>query len=115
MTLIRVGGHFPGGCVLHWSNGASNKGSLFTGDIIQVVPDNRWACLPPHRLSSTQDFLTGLAQLTSLFYFMLAVTAGPEWPALCPEACLAWQAGLLMRMHNSAVRLALCAAHMCHV
>jgi glyoxylase-like metal-dependent hydrolase (beta-lactamase superfamily II) len=28
MTLLRLGGHFPGGTVLHWKQGASDKGVL---------------------------------------------------------------------------------------
>jgi hypothetical protein len=36
LTLIRGGGHFPGGTILHRSDGA---GALLTGDIIQVIPD----------------------------------------------------------------------------
>jgi hypothetical protein len=36
LTLIRGGGHFPGGVVLHVAEGA---GALLTGDIIQVIPD----------------------------------------------------------------------------
>jgi len=42
MTLIRCGGHFTGGQVLHWPSGADGKGVLLTGDIIQVVSDRRW-------------------------------------------------------------------------
>jgi hypothetical protein len=42
MTLIRCGGHFAGGSVLHWPGGADGRGSLLSGDIIQVVPDRRW-------------------------------------------------------------------------
>jgi len=42
ITLIRAGGHFDGGTVLHWPGGERGKGTLFTGDIIQVVPDRRW-------------------------------------------------------------------------
>jgi len=41
LTLIRCGGHFDGGTVLHWPEGADRKGALLTGDIIQVVPDLR--------------------------------------------------------------------------
>jgi glyoxylase-like metal-dependent hydrolase (beta-lactamase superfamily II) len=41
LTLIRCGGHFDGGTVLHWSGGAGGKGALLTGDIIQVVPDRK--------------------------------------------------------------------------
>jgi hypothetical protein len=36
LTLIRGGGHFPGGAMLHRASGA---GELLTGDIIQVIPD----------------------------------------------------------------------------
>ncbi len=41
-TLIRCGGHFEGGAVMHWGQGAGGKGVLLTGDVIQVVPDRRW-------------------------------------------------------------------------
>ncbi len=42
VTLIRCGGHFEGGTVLHWATGADGRGALLSGDIIQVVPDRRW-------------------------------------------------------------------------
>lgn len=42
VTLIRLGGHFPGGTVLHWQQGAGGKGVLLSGDIIQVVADRQW-------------------------------------------------------------------------
>jgi hypothetical protein len=41
LTLINSGGHFEGGTVLHWPAGASSRGVLLTGDIIQVVQDRR--------------------------------------------------------------------------
>lgn len=41
LTLIRCGGHFDGGTVLHWASGAGGKGALLSGDIIQVVPDRK--------------------------------------------------------------------------
>ena len=41
LTLIRCGGHFKGGTILHWAGGAEGKGALLTGDIIQVVPDRK--------------------------------------------------------------------------
>jgi hypothetical protein len=40
-TLIRVGGHFPGGTVMHWGDGAEGKGVLLPGDNVQVVSDNK--------------------------------------------------------------------------
>ncbi|WP_205951396.1 MBL fold metallo-hydrolase [Pantoea stewartii] len=35
ISLLRLGGHFAGGTVLHW---AKNEGILLSGDIIQVAP-----------------------------------------------------------------------------
>jgi hypothetical protein len=39
IRLHRCGGHFPGGTVLHWSEGAAGHGALLSGDILQVTPD----------------------------------------------------------------------------
>jgi glyoxylase-like metal-dependent hydrolase (beta-lactamase superfamily II) len=41
LTLICAGGHYPGGTVLHWAGGAGGKGALLSGDIVQVVQDNK--------------------------------------------------------------------------
>ena len=42
LTLIRCGGHFEGGQVLHWAAGADGKGALLSGDIVNVVQDRRY-------------------------------------------------------------------------
>ncbi len=42
LTLLRLGGHFAGGTVLHWRDGAGGRGALLTDDIIQVIPDRRF-------------------------------------------------------------------------
>lgn len=42
LTLIRCGGHFDGGTVLHWPGGAGGQGAILSGDILQVVEDRRW-------------------------------------------------------------------------
>lgn len=42
LTLLRLGGHFAGGTVLHWPAGAEGRGALLSGDIVQVVADRRW-------------------------------------------------------------------------
>jgi hypothetical protein len=41
LTLVRCGGHFAGGTVLHWTDGAGGAGALLSGDIVQVIPDRR--------------------------------------------------------------------------
>ncbi|MBB6675494.1 hypothetical protein [Cohnella nanjingensis] len=42
VTLHRLGGHFRGAAVLHWSEGAEGAGVMLSGDVIQVVADRRW-------------------------------------------------------------------------
>jgi glyoxylase-like metal-dependent hydrolase (beta-lactamase superfamily II) len=42
LTLLRLGGHFPGGQVLHWADAAEGRGALLSGDIVQVVQDRRF-------------------------------------------------------------------------
>jgi DNA-directed RNA polymerase subunit RPC12/RpoP len=39
VTKIRLGGHYPGGTVLHWDRG---DGVLLCGDILQVTPDRKF-------------------------------------------------------------------------
>jgi glyoxylase-like metal-dependent hydrolase (beta-lactamase superfamily II) len=39
VTLLRLGGHFPGGTVLHWAEGAEGRGAILSGDILQVAAD----------------------------------------------------------------------------
>lgn len=41
LTLIRLGGHFPGSAVLHWTTGGREDGVLLTGDTLQLVADPR--------------------------------------------------------------------------
>lgn len=40
-TLIRCGGHFDGGTVLHWADGADGAGAVLSGDILMVGQDRR--------------------------------------------------------------------------
>jgi hypothetical protein len=42
MTLIRCGGHFEGGTVMHWAAGAGGKGAILSGDLLQVVADRKF-------------------------------------------------------------------------
>ena len=39
ITLVNAPGHFDGGAMLHWRDGAEGRGALLTGDIIQLLPD----------------------------------------------------------------------------
>lgn len=42
VTLIRCGGHFPGGTVMHWAGGAQGRGVVCAGDILTVATDRKW-------------------------------------------------------------------------
>lgn len=42
VTLVRCGGHFPGGTVLHWAEGAGGRGVICAGDILTVAQDRKW-------------------------------------------------------------------------
>ena len=42
LELHRLGGHFEGGTVCLWRDGAEGRGALLSGDILQVVADRRW-------------------------------------------------------------------------
>ncbi len=42
VTLVRCGGHFPGGTVLHWAGGAAGRGLVCAGDILTVCTDRKW-------------------------------------------------------------------------
>ena len=41
VTLIRGGGHFPGGTMLHWAGGAEGRGVLCAADIATVNMDRK--------------------------------------------------------------------------
>jgi hypothetical protein len=42
VTLVRCGGHFAGGTVLHWAQGDEGRGCLLAGDVVMVVPDRKY-------------------------------------------------------------------------
>jgi hypothetical protein len=42
VTLIRGGGHFPGGTMLHWAQGAEGRGALLSADIATVTTDRKF-------------------------------------------------------------------------
>jgi hypothetical protein len=41
VTMIRGGGHFPGGSMLHWAKGAGGRGVLCSSDIATVATNRR--------------------------------------------------------------------------
>lgn len=39
LTLVQVGGHFPGSSAAHWAGGAAGRGVLLGSDTVQTNPD----------------------------------------------------------------------------
>jgi hypothetical protein len=42
VTMIRGGGHFAGGSMLHWADGAAGRGVLFCSDIATIALDRKF-------------------------------------------------------------------------
>jgi hypothetical protein len=42
VTLIRCGGHFPGGTALHWAQGAGGRGVVCSSDMATVTTDRKF-------------------------------------------------------------------------
>ena len=42
LTLVHCGGHFEGGQLLHWADGAAGRGALMAGDLLQVTADRKF-------------------------------------------------------------------------
>jgi len=42
IVLVRAGGHFAGGTIMHWQEAAEGRGALLTGDIAMATMDRRW-------------------------------------------------------------------------
>jgi glyoxylase-like metal-dependent hydrolase (beta-lactamase superfamily II) len=42
ITLIRCGGHFPGGTALHWAQGAGGRGVVCSSDMATVTTDRKF-------------------------------------------------------------------------
>lgn len=72
LTLLRLGGHFPGSQVLHWRDGAAGRGALLTGDTIQVVADTRWVSFMysyPNLIPLPASTVLGIANAVQPFAF----------------------------------------------
>ena len=83
LTLVRGGGHFPGGAMLHRAEGA---GELLTGDIIQVIPDRShvgfmWSY--PNLVPLPEAEVQAIAAAVEPFEF--ATIYGAWWDRIIPS------------------------------
>jgi glyoxylase-like metal-dependent hydrolase (beta-lactamase superfamily II) len=71
VTLVRLGGHFEGGTVLHWADWSEGRGVLLSGDILQVVPSRHvsfmWSY--PNLLPLSAAKVRRMAELLEPFAF----------------------------------------------
>lgn len=83
LTLIRGGGHFPGGTMLHRAEG---PGSLLTGDIIQVIPDRTHVAFMwsyPNLVPLPESAVQGIAAAVEPFEY--DAIYGAWWDRLIPS------------------------------
>jgi hypothetical protein len=70
VTLIRGGGHFPGGTMLHWAQGAG--GALLSADIATVTPDRKFLSFMrsyPNLIPLSAREVEGIAAALAPFQF----------------------------------------------
>jgi hypothetical protein len=72
VTLIRCGGHFAGGTVLHWAKGAGGRGVLCSSDIATVTTDRKFLSFMrsyPNLIPLSAKQVTGIAAALEPFPF----------------------------------------------
>jgi hypothetical protein len=72
VTLIRGGGHFPGGTMLHWADGAEGRGALLSADIATVTTDLKFLSFMrsyPNLIPLSAHEIEGIAASVAPFPF----------------------------------------------
>jgi hypothetical protein len=72
VTLIRCGGHFPGGTVLHWAGGADGRGVLCSSDMCTVTMDRKFLSFMhsyPNLIPLSAKEVSGIAAALEPFAF----------------------------------------------
>jgi len=72
VTLVRCGGHFPGGTVLHWQGGAEGRGIVCSGDILTVAVDRKWLTFMrsyPNMIPLSRREVEGIGRAMAPFAF----------------------------------------------
>jgi len=72
LSLVRLGGHFPGATVCHWPAGAGGEGAMLAGDVLQVVADRRFVSFMysyPNLIPLPARVVSRIAQRASEFRF----------------------------------------------
>ncbi len=83
LTLLRLGGHFAGGTVMHVDRGS---GLLLSGDIVQVIPDRRHVSFMysyPNLVPLAEPEVRRIAEKLSGYRFDRIL--GAWWDTLVPQ------------------------------
>lgn len=82
LTLVRCGGHFAGGQVLH----VESRRALLSGDIVQVIPDRAWVSFMysyPNLIPLPPETVKRIAQALEPFAF--DTIHGAWWDRVVPS------------------------------
>jgi len=82
LTLVRCGGHFAGGQVLH----SARDDALLSGDIVQVIPDREWVSFMysyPNLIPLDESRVRGIVRALEPFSFERIV--GAWWGRVVPR------------------------------
>jgi glyoxylase-like metal-dependent hydrolase (beta-lactamase superfamily II) len=82
LTLVRCGGHFAGGQVLH----DGRRHALLSGDIVQVIPDRAWVSFMysyPNLIPLGEEAVAGI--VAALEPFAFDSIHGAWWERLVPS------------------------------
>jgi hypothetical protein len=82
LTLVRCGGHFTGGQVLH----CAPQNALLSGDIVQVIPDRAWVSFMysyPNLIPLGADAIRGIVAALEPYEFERIV--GAWWGRIVPS------------------------------
>ncbi len=72
LTLLQLGGHFPGSAVAHWAAGAGGKGVLLGSDTIQSNPDRASVTFMrsyPNRIPLSAPVVERVTKTVEMFSF----------------------------------------------
>lgn len=72
LTLVQVGGHYPGSAVAHWAAGAGGNGVLLGGDTIQSNPDRTTVTFMrsyPNRIPLSAAVVDRITRAVQVFTF----------------------------------------------
>ncbi len=85
VTLLCLGGHFAGGTVLHWADGANGAGALLSGDVVQVGPDRRVSFMRSYPDYIPLDATTVQAIAAKLVPWKFDPIYGAWWDRIIPS------------------------------